>query len=164
MSKAEGTTLTDRQQYWLRQVRACEASGKTVAEYAAEQGFSAQAMYAGKKLLVRKGVLPRTRPSRLQRVQVAGVAVGNEWRIQLPNGVSVSCSGVVEAGGPGHVTGSGGAGMMRPANDLPAVYLCCEVVDFRKGINGLAILVEEALQLDPFPSSCSCSATASALR
>ena len=39
---------------------------------------------------------------------------------------------------------------MRPANDLPAVYLCRVIVDFRKGINGLAILVEAALQLDPF--------------
>ena len=98
MSKAEGSTLTDRQQYWLEQVHNCEASGKTVAEYAAEQGLSAQAMYAGKKLLVRKGVLPRTRPHRFQRVQIAGVPVGNEWRIQLPNGVTVSCSGAVDAG------------------------------------------------------------------
>ena len=30
--------------------------------------------------------------------------------------------------------------MMRPANELPAVYLCREYVDFRKGINGLAVL------------------------
>lgn len=98
MSEVAGATLTERQHYWLEQVRACEASGKTLAEYAAGQGFSAQAMYAGKKLLVRKGVLPRTRPLRFQRVQIAGVPVGNEWRIQLPNGVTVSCSEAVDAG------------------------------------------------------------------
>ncbi len=40
--------------------------------------------------------------------------------------------------------------MMRPSNDLLAVYLCRDIVDFRKGINGLAILIEEVLQLDPF--------------
>jgi transposase len=40
--------------------------------------------------------------------------------------------------------------MMRPSTDLPAVYLCRDIVDFRKGINGLAILVEEALLQDPF--------------
>lgn len=40
--------------------------------------------------------------------------------------------------------------MMRPSNDLPEVYLCREPVDFRKGINGLAILVEQALNHDPF--------------
>ena len=40
--------------------------------------------------------------------------------------------------------------MIRPSNDLPAVYLCRDIVDLRKGINGLAVLVEQALQLDPF--------------
>lgn len=39
---------------------------------------------------------------------------------------------------------------MRPSDTLPAVYLCREAVDFRKGINGLAALVEEFLELDPF--------------
>lgn len=39
---------------------------------------------------------------------------------------------------------------MRPANDLPVVYLCRDIVDFRKGINGLVILVEEMLCQDPF--------------
>lgn len=40
--------------------------------------------------------------------------------------------------------------MMRPSNALPAVYLCMEPVDFRKHIDGLAMLVEEELGLDPF--------------
>ena len=98
MIDVAGTALTERQRYWLEQIRACEAAGKTVAEYAAEHGISAQALYAGKKLLVRKGVLPRTRPPRFQRVQLAGIPVGDAWRIQLPNGVSVFCSGAVDAG------------------------------------------------------------------
>jgi transposase len=40
--------------------------------------------------------------------------------------------------------------MMRPSNALPVVYLCREFVDFRKGMTGLAVLVEEALRHDPF--------------
>lgn len=40
--------------------------------------------------------------------------------------------------------------MMRPPNELPVVYLCREPVDFRKGINGLTILVEAQLALSPF--------------
>ncbi len=40
--------------------------------------------------------------------------------------------------------------MMRPSNALPAVYLCREVVDFRKGINGLAALVEDDLEQEVF--------------
>jgi len=39
---------------------------------------------------------------------------------------------------------------MRPSTDLPAVHLCRDIVDFRKGINGLAILVEHVLEHDPF--------------
>jgi transposase len=46
--------------------------------------------------------------------------------------------------------------MMRPSNELPVVYLCREVVDFRKGINGLAVLVEEDLDQDPFSERLYC--------
>ncbi len=97
MNVAEGTELTERQRYWLEHVQACAASGKTIAEYAAEHGLAAQAMYAGKKMLTRKGVLPPTHPTRFQRVQDIGAVVGSEWRIHLPNGVSVAFSGSVDA-------------------------------------------------------------------
>jgi hypothetical protein len=40
--------------------------------------------------------------------------------------------------------------MMRPANDLDTVWLARDPVDFRKGINGLSILVEDQLSSDPF--------------
>ncbi len=40
--------------------------------------------------------------------------------------------------------------MMRPSNDLPLVYVCRDVVDFRKGIKSLSVLVEGTLALDPF--------------
>ncbi len=39
-----------------------------------------------------------TRPNRFQRVQMAGVPVASDWRIELANGVSVAFSGEVEAG------------------------------------------------------------------
>lgn len=40
--------------------------------------------------------------------------------------------------------------MLRPSNELPMVYLYRDIVDFRKGINGLTILVEDTLCLNPF--------------
>jgi len=40
--------------------------------------------------------------------------------------------------------------MRRPANDLPVVYVCRDVVDFRKGMGSLSVLVEGSLALDPF--------------
>ena len=98
MSEAKETTLTTRQRYWLEHVHACAASGKTIAAYAMEQGLQAKTMYAGKKALVNKGVLAPKRPTRFQRAQVIAPVVGSEWRIQLPNGVSVTFVGPVDTG------------------------------------------------------------------
>jgi len=40
--------------------------------------------------------------------------------------------------------------MMRPSADLPRLYLCREPVDCRKGMQSLAVLVEQSPGLDPF--------------
>ena len=40
--------------------------------------------------------------------------------------------------------------MMRPSNEIEYVWLAREPQDFRKGINGLSIVVEEQLAHDPF--------------
>ena len=40
--------------------------------------------------------------------------------------------------------------MIRPRDEGPAVYLCVEPVDGRKQINGLAELVQDHLELNPF--------------
>ncbi len=98
MDKAEEARLTEHQRKWLGRVQACEASGMSVAAYAAAQGYPVRAMYDAKKVLVKKGVLPRTRRSHFQRVRTEAVTVGCEWRIQLPNGVSVDFSGTVDTG------------------------------------------------------------------
>jgi hypothetical protein len=93
-----GTSLTEHQRKWLRRLQACEASGKSFTEYAAEHGFPVRALYDAKKALVKKGVLPRTRKSRFQRVQTVTESADTKWRIQLPNGVSVEFSGAVDGG------------------------------------------------------------------
>jgi len=97
MDEANGTRLTERQRHWLEQIQACEASGKSVASYASEHGFPVRAMYDAKKALVSKGVLPRTHRARFQRVQTQAEKVSGEWRIGLPNGISVDFSGTVDA-------------------------------------------------------------------
>ena len=43
--------------------------------------------------------------------------------------------------------------MMMLADDAIAVHLYRDVVDFRKSINGLSVLVQEAMELDVFSSS-----------
>jgi hypothetical protein len=97
MDEAQASQLTERQQYWHKHIKACESAGKTIAEYTKEQGIEAKSMYAGKKSLVKKGVLPRTRSPRFKRAHVDIAVVGNECRIQLPNGVSVVFCGPMDA-------------------------------------------------------------------
>ena len=89
--------LTERQSYWLEHIQACEASGKSMTEYSAAQGISVQTMYAGKKTLVKKGVLPAEQSARFQRVEVVTAPENKQWRIGLPNGVSVAFAGDVDA-------------------------------------------------------------------
>ena len=75
------TELTERQRNWLEKLEACESEGKSLSSYAAEQGFHVGAIYAAKKTLIRKGVLPQTSGARFQRVQTQAVSTGSEWRI-----------------------------------------------------------------------------------
>jgi len=42
---------------------------------------------------------------------------------------------------------------MHPGCDIEQVYLCREPIDFRKSINGLSVLVEQELELNPFGSA-----------
>lgn len=89
--------LTARQRYWLGHIRAWEASGTSMAEYAASKNIAVRAMYSGRKTLKLKGVLPATQPARFQRVHVMAAPVSKPWCIGLPNGVSVTFSGEVDA-------------------------------------------------------------------
>lgn len=88
--------LTERQQYWLKHIRACEASGQKMKAYALSEGLDIKALYCWKKTLVKKGVLPRTRPSRFQRAEIVPL-VESHWQVQLPNGVAVTFAGEVNA-------------------------------------------------------------------
>ncbi len=90
--------LTKRQQYWLDKIEDWKVSGQSISAYSREQGFTAQAMYAGKKELVKKGILTRSQKPRFQRVAITRKVTDNTWCIQLPNGLSVSFSGAVNAG------------------------------------------------------------------
>ena len=98
MDVAREMRLTEHQRYWLERIQACEASGKRITVYAAEHGLPVRAMYDAKKVLVKKGVLPRTQGVRFQRAEATAIVSDSEWHIRLPNGVSVDFSGTVDAG------------------------------------------------------------------
>ena len=97
MDAAQETLLTDRQRYWLEHIQACEASGKGVGRGDPKKTCKYNRYREGEKVLVKKGMLARTRPTRFQRARVVDTAVGSEWRIQLPNGISVVFAGPADA-------------------------------------------------------------------
>jgi hypothetical protein len=78
MTATQGSDLTERQHYWLKHIRACNASGKTTIDYAREHGIKVKSMYSARKALAEKGTVPRPQPTRFQQVQVvAGNPVGD---------------------------------------------------------------------------------------
>jgi len=90
--------LTERQQYWLKHIRACDAAGQPSVEYARENGIEVSAMYSARKALAEKGALPKLRTPRFQKAGVIDATVaGVQWQIQLPNGARVGFSGEVNA-------------------------------------------------------------------
>lgn len=94
MSDWTEDSLSDKQRQWLKTIRACEASGKSMKEYAESKGLSLQSLYAWKKTFVNKGILPRTRGAGFQRVTVVKTdPAGIECRLLLPNGVTVILTG-----------------------------------------------------------------------
>jgi hypothetical protein len=99
MSSTQPSPLTERQQYWLKHIRACEAANMTTIDYAREHGLKAKSMYSARKALAENGALPAVPDSPFQRVQVASAhaPVGNQWQVQLPNGAAVYFGGPVDA-------------------------------------------------------------------
>lgn len=101
MPETESNELTERQQFWLRHLRACDLSGQTSIDYARAHDIKVKSLYAARKALAEKGALPPPPPATngFQRVQVVEDHRGNErqWHIRLPNGLAVSFDGQVDA-------------------------------------------------------------------
>ncbi|MEZ5555090.1 hypothetical protein [Haliea sp.] len=97
MTDTAEDSLTERQQYWLQHIKACEAAGVSSKAYADSRGLCVKALYSARKELARKGVLSRPSRHKFQRVEIfdsTPIAEGL-CQIQLPNGVSVSIRGDV---------------------------------------------------------------------
>lgn len=100
MSDTAVSHLTERQQYWLEHIRACDASGLTSIDYARQQGIKVKSLYSARKALAEKGKLPPAPAAvHFQKVQVLGADRDGHrpWHVQLPNGVAVSFCDPVDA-------------------------------------------------------------------
>ncbi len=99
MPQTGEVSLTERQQYWLKHIRACDAAGQTSIDYARANGINVKSLYSARKALAEKGTLPLRKAISFQKVQTpAGHSHSeNQWRIQLPNGVVVAFGGEFDA-------------------------------------------------------------------
>ncbi|MFB3078669.1 MAG: hypothetical protein ACE1Y4_11770 [Lysobacterales bacterium] len=99
MPQTDEVSLTDRQQYWLKHIRACDAAGQTTIEYARVHGINVKTLYSARKALASKGTLPRPQPHRFQKAQLSSrpIQADSQWHIQLPNGVVIAFGGAVDA-------------------------------------------------------------------
>ena len=98
MTSSLEAPLTDTQRYWLAHLRACDASGQTMRDYAESRGLAVQSLYSWKQQLRKRGVLsPAATGSggssptlSFQRLAVVSPASDTHCRIELPNGVVVN--------------------------------------------------------------------------
>jgi hypothetical protein len=101
MNNTPVSRLTERQQYWLKHIRACDASGLTSIDYARRHGIKVKSLYSARKALAEKGKLPPPAPATVhfQKVQVLGPERDSHrpWHVQLPNGAAVSFGNPVDA-------------------------------------------------------------------
>jgi hypothetical protein len=77
------TSLTEKQQYWLTHIRACEQSGMTMKAYAKENSLNVGALYAWKKTLRRKGVIEGPESDAKPLFRKATVSDYNHGRARL---------------------------------------------------------------------------------
>ncbi|MEH6584860.1 MAG: hypothetical protein V7754_23270 [Halioglobus sp.] len=99
MPQTDEVSLTERQQYWLKHIRACDTAGQTSVDYARANGINVKSLYSARKALAEKGTLPPRKAISFQKVQTPGgqSLSDNPWRIQLPNGVVVAFGGEFDA-------------------------------------------------------------------
>lgn len=99
MERINEASLTERQQYWLKHIRACDTAGQTSIGYARENDINVKTLYSARKALAEKGTLPPRKSVSFQKVQTPAVHphLDNQWRIQLPNGVVVAFGGGFDA-------------------------------------------------------------------
>lgn len=83
--------LTDKQRFWLDHLKACEASGQSMRQYANSHELDVTAFYNWKATLRRKGVIGN-RPAKSGLFRKAHVVNGRtlgRCRVVLPTGLAL---------------------------------------------------------------------------
>lgn len=134
-------------EFWITHVVAVKRDGIPSSEYARRHGISVTALYYWQWKL--KGSGNAGEPIQASKFVALRIAAGGARQSNCTLEMSAAIAGLV--GGPcAYRTGNA---LMHPGCNIEQVYLCREPIDFRKSINGLSVLVEQELELNPFGSA-----------
>ena len=94
--------LTEQQQFWWQHLQSCQATGKSMAEYAREHGLAVKSFYYWKKRLLRLGATAPETQSKLpifHQVKVhPSPVLKAACQIRFPNGIECELSHLEETG------------------------------------------------------------------
>ena len=134
---------------WAERVSSCRNSGLRVKDWRRENGVNEQTYYKWqKKLFTMAQTQQESRFAEVTPVRTSGNIA-----------VTVRISGTeadIHSGADAATVENGTAGMKVMLSDFTGadrVYIVCGYTDLRRGIDGLAALVQQEFQLDPF-SNC----------
>ena len=89
--------LTRTQRRWLEHIGKCDEEGLSYQAYCVREGLGVKGLYAARKKLAAKGLLPSKRvvassPPRFAAVRLSQPAASVSFEALLPNGVQVRLS------------------------------------------------------------------------
>ena len=87
---------SERQQYWLDHIKAAEAGGGTIADYAVAHDLKVGSLYEWRRKLRRQGLLPG-KPRTKGFIPVSAATTRRGCIVTLRNGVQVQIAANVEA-------------------------------------------------------------------
>ncbi len=100
MSNSEENNITELQAEWLAVLKSCESSGQSMVAYARDNDLIVKDLYTWKKVLVTKGILPRTQSAGFVKAAITKpMSQAGHCRIILPNGISVLIPEVADEAG-----------------------------------------------------------------
>lgn len=93
------TSLTERQEFWLKHLEKADAGGETIRDYASRKKLSVHSLYSARKRLGQLGMsfpapTRRFSPVAFDRVKVAPQPARPlvAWRLRFPNGAVLESS------------------------------------------------------------------------
>ena len=155
MEQIESIQKANRQRRlaeWSQRVEACRSSGLPVGRWCQENGIAVSTYFAWQRKVFKT-------LKEIQEVTFAEVPV---MKCCPPFRTSGSIPGNQRRAGPGlqgsgsgHAAGAapGGEVMLSDFTGAEKVYIAGGYTDLRKGIDGLAALVQSQFQLDPFTNT-----------